>query len=137
MALIATRRRDRALRSRRVATFEPRGTGGTRSSRELERATPGAWLGAKRLVLIAAARYAGQQANSLRMGVLIMAAQLPDPEAMVGTWRRFGLVGPAHEIIGVGSQDAGGQQMMRIRALESGEEADYALLDILDDPRER
>lgn len=66
-----------------------------------------------------------------------MAVQLLDPETMVGTWRRFGLVGPVYEIVGVGPQDAHGRQLMRIRVLESGEEAEYALLDILDDPRER
>ncbi len=56
---------------------------------------------------------------------------------LVGTWRRFGAVGPVYEIIGVGQELAGGDRMMRIRVLESGEEVDYKLTDILDDPKER
>ena len=59
-----------------------------------------------------------------------------EPRDLVGTWRRFGAVGPVYEIIGVG-QPAGGDQVMRIRVVESGEEADYKLADVLDDPRER
>ncbi len=58
------------------------------------------------------------------------------PEDFVGTWRRFGLAGPVYEIIGVGHETETGQ-MMRIRVLESGEETDYRLADLLDDPKER
>ncbi len=59
-----------------------------------------------------------------------------EPQDLVGTWRRFGAVGPVYEIIGVG-QPADADQLMRIRVIESGEEADYKLADVLDDPRER
>ncbi len=59
---------------------------------------------------------------------------LPD---LVGTWRRFGAVGPVYEIIDAGPQLADGDRMMRIRVLESGEEVEYRLADILDDPKER
>jgi hypothetical protein len=38
---------------------------------------------------------------------------------LLGTWRRFGAVGPVYEII------------------DSGEEVSYRLTEILDDPRER
>ena len=59
------------------------------------------------------------------------------PLSLVGTWRRFGPAGPVYEIIDVGREALDGEQVMRIRVIESGEEADYKLTDILDDPRER
>lgn len=59
------------------------------------------------------------------------------PQTLVGTWRRFGLAGPVYEIIGVGREAPDGEQVMRIRVIESSEEADYKMTDILDDPRER
>jgi hypothetical protein len=62
---------------------------------------------------------------------------LPHPANLVGTWRRFGLVGPVYEIIGTGDELPDGDRMMRIRVVESGEELGYRLTDILDDPRER
>jgi hypothetical protein len=58
-------------------------------------------------------------------------------EKLVGTWRRFGAVGPVYEIIQAGRQLPNGDRMMRIRVIESGEEAEYRLLEILDDPKER
>jgi hypothetical protein len=60
---------------------------------------------------------------------------MQQPE-LVGTWRRFGSVGPVYEIIASGQELANGDRMMRIRVLESGEEVDYKLTDILDDPKE-
>ena len=59
---------------------------------------------------------------------------LPD---LVGTWRCFGLLGPVYEIVAAGRELSGGDRMMRIRVVESGEELDYKLTEILDDPRER
>ncbi len=59
------------------------------------------------------------------------------PEQLVGTWRRFGPVGPVYEILGVGNALPDGDQMMRVRVIESGEEVDYKLTDIFDDPKER
>jgi hypothetical protein len=61
---------------------------------------------------------------------------LPHPSSFVGTWRRFGLSGPVYEIIGVGDTLPNGDVLMRIRVIESGEELDYRLADILDDPKE-
>ena len=55
--------------------------------------------------------------------------------ALLGTWRRFGAAGPVYEIIGFGRQGKGGQTM-RIRVVETGEETDYKLSDILADPIE-
>jgi len=63
--------------------------------------------------------------------------QVHTPSALVGTWRRFGTVGPVYEIIGTGGELPNGDRLMRIRVIESGEEVDYRLAEILDDPRER
>ncbi len=64
-------------------------------------------------------------------------AMIPLPQTLVGTWRRFGSVGPVYEIIGVGETLPDHDRMMRVRVLESGEEVDYRFTDILDDPLER
>jgi hypothetical protein len=64
-------------------------------------------------------------------------AQLPQPANLIGTWRRFGAVGPVYEIIGTGKDLSGGDCLMRVRVVETGEEVDYRLTEILDDPRER
>jgi hypothetical protein len=63
--------------------------------------------------------------------------KLPRPANLVGTWRRFGSVGPVYEIIGTGDELPGGDRRMRVRVVETGEELDYRLAEILDDPRER
>jgi hypothetical protein len=62
---------------------------------------------------------------------------LRDPAILVGTWRRFGLAGPVYEIVGAGEPLPGGDHLMRVRVVETGEEIDYRLAEILDDPRER
>ncbi len=31
-------------------------------------------------------------------------SMLPEPQSLLGTWRRFGPVGPVHEIIGIGKE---------------------------------
>jgi hypothetical protein len=59
-----------------------------------------------------------------------------DPQSLVGTFRRFGLYGPAYEITGVAAVDPKEGLLMHIRVLEAGEELDYPLTDILEDPRE-
>jgi len=61
---------------------------------------------------------------------------LPQPASLVGTWRRFGAAGPVYEIIGTGDERSGGDRRMRIRVVETGEELDCRLGEILDDPRE-
>ena len=57
---------------------------------------------------------------------------LPLPAHLVGTFRRIGLIGPIYEI--VGQQTVGDNSLAPIRVLESGEEADYPIKDILNDP---
>jgi hypothetical protein len=59
-----------------------------------------------------------------------------DVNALLGTWRRFGVAGPVYEIIGIGNTKNNVDQTMRIRVIESGEELDYLLSSVLDDPRE-
>jgi hypothetical protein len=63
--------------------------------------------------------------------------KMPLPSNLVGTWRRFGAVGPVYEIVGTGTELPRGDRLMRIRVVETGEEVDYRLAEILDDPRER
>ena len=55
---------------------------------------------------------------------------------VVGSWRRFGMVGPVYQVIGEGSPTPNGDRLMRIRVVETGEEDDYSLTKVLDDPRE-
>jgi hypothetical protein len=49
------------------------------------------------------------------------------PESLIGTWRRFGAVGPAYEIVSIGEEQEGGDRVVRIRLAETGEKADYTL----------
>jgi hypothetical protein len=63
-------------------------------------------------------------------------AKRPRPDSLVGTWRRFGTLGPAYEIIANGDELPEGNRLMRVRVAETGEEVDYPLGAILDDPRE-
>ena len=60
----------------------------------------------------------------------------PNQQGLVGTWRRFGAVGPVYEILGFDHRGADGTWMMRICVLESGEEVAYKLADVLADPPE-
>lgn len=57
-----------------------------------------------------------------------------DMSALVGAIRRFGLVGPPYEVIGPAAPSDSGEAQMRILILESDEEADYPLSNILRDP---
>jgi hypothetical protein len=54
---------------------------------------------------------------------------------LIGTWRRFGSAGPVYEVLSQVPSE--GRRKMRVRLVESGEELDYSLADLLDDPRER
>ena len=59
-----------------------------------------------------------------------------EPEQLIGTWRRFGVMGPVYEIVGTGKPLTDGDRVMKIRVLESGEETDYRLSELLEDPKE-
>ncbi len=58
-----------------------------------------------------------------------------DMGVLIGSIRRFGLEGPPYEVLGPAAPSQDRQRMM-IRLLESGEEVDYALDAILNDPSE-
>ena len=53
--------------------------------------------------------------------------------SLIGTWRWFGPTGPAYEVIATGPVTEAGDQLMRVRVAETGEELDYPLRDILHD----
>lgn len=57
-----------------------------------------------------------------------------DMSALVGSIRCFGLVGPAYEVTGPAPPSASGEAQMRIRLLESDEDLDYPVDEILRDP---
>jgi len=59
-----------------------------------------------------------------------------EAHALIGTFRRFGEVGPFYEITGIGNPDGEGRPQMSILVVESGETLDYPLSDILEDPQE-
>lgn len=60
-----------------------------------------------------------------------------EPQALIGTWRRFGVAGPVYEIVSEGKTLPTGDETLRIRVVETGEELDYKLADVLEDPKER
>ena len=57
-----------------------------------------------------------------------------DMSTLVGSIRRFGLEGPPYEIVGMAAPSATGEMQMRIHLIESDEDADYPVDDILRDP---
>ena len=59
-----------------------------------------------------------------------------DMGVLVGSFRRFGLEGPPYEVLGSAATGADGRARMRVRLLESGEELDYPVEDLVADPRE-
>ncbi len=61
--------------------------------------------------------------------------QFPGPHDLVGTFRRFGPVGPVYEVAGVIQHLEDGDTLMKVTLVESGEEAEYRYLNILDDPK--
>lgn len=56
-----------------------------------------------------------------------------EPQSFVGTWRRFGAVGPAYEIIAIGDELPNGDRVVKIRLAETGEEVDYTFNRAIDD----
>lgn len=57
-----------------------------------------------------------------------------EPHSLIGTWRRFGTVGPAYEIVAIGDPTPDGTDtVIKIRLAETGEEVDYTLSHVVDD----
>ena len=65
-----------------------------------------------------------------------MEADMVDMGVLVGSIRHFGLEGPPYQVVGPAAAGADGRARMLLRLLESGEELDYPLTDILNDPAE-
>jgi hypothetical protein len=59
------------------------------------------------------------------------------PPVLAGTWRSFGSYGPVYEILAAGAALPDGDRLMRVRVVESGEELDYRLSQIVADPPQR
>lgn len=60
----------------------------------------------------------------------------PEQRHLIGTFRRFGEIGPVYEILAFDHRLDDGDWMMRIRVVESGEELDYTLAELISDPSE-
>ena len=61
-------------------------------------------------------------------------ADMVDMSLLVGSIRRLGLAGPAYQVVGPTAQSPSGETQMRIHLLESDEDVDYPLDDLLRDP---
>jgi len=57
-----------------------------------------------------------------------------DMGVLVGSIRRFGLEGPSYQVIGPAAAGTDGRARMHVRVLESGEELDYPIDDLVADP---
>jgi Family of unknown function (DUF5397) len=60
--------------------------------------------------------------------------KIDNPEQFIGCWRRFGPWGPVYQVVGLGQRLPDGDCLMHICVFESGEELDYKLTHIMDDP---
>lgn len=58
----------------------------------------------------------------------------PRPAELIGTWRRFGVLEPVYEIISARGDLPNGDRLTRVRVVETGEELDHHLGEIMDDP---
>ena len=58
-------------------------------------------------------------------------------QSLVGAYRSLGPVGPVYEVIAAGNDLAEGNRRMRARLVETGEEFDYTLDEMLNDPLAR
>ncbi len=65
-----------------------------------------------------------------------MEADMVDMGVLVGSIRRFGLEGPPYEVVGPAATGVDGRARMHVRLLESGEELDYPVEDLVTDPCE-
>ncbi|UVO55538.1 DUF5397 domain-containing protein [Sphingomonas sp. SUN039] len=57
-----------------------------------------------------------------------------DMSALVGTVRRLGMAGPPYEVLGPTGPSASGEAQVRIYLIESGEEVEHSLEQVLADP---
>ena len=59
-----------------------------------------------------------------------------DMGVLVGSIRRFGLERPPYEVVGPAATGADGRARTLVRLLESGEDLDYPVDDLVSDPCE-
>lgn len=55
-------------------------------------------------------------------------------DAVIGSFRTFGGLGPIYEVLRAVEPATGDNVMLHIRVVESGEELDYPLSDAVNDP---
>jgi hypothetical protein len=78
------------------------------------------------------AKFRGVDYMVLQVGDVCMAKI--EPRSLIGTWRRFGPVGPAYEIVAIGDLTRDGtDRVVKIRLAETGEQVDYTLNRAVDD----
>ena len=65
----------------------------------------------------------------------MLAKQSSGPQALLGTYRRFGPVGPVYKVVDV-IRELDDDTLMKIIVVQTGEEAEYRYTHILDDPEE-
>jgi Family of unknown function (DUF5397) len=75
----------------------------------------------------------GELTGSYNLHMALTHLNGQQPASIVGTWRRFG---PVYQVIAEGDALPNGDRLMRVRVVETGEEVDYRLTKILDDPQE-
>ena len=57
------------------------------------------------------------------------------PNALIGSFRRFGAYGPAYEIVGLDASEKDANKiLLNVRVLDSGENIRYPYRDALKDP---
>ena len=61
---------------------------------------------------------------------------VPGPESLIGSFRRFGPFGPVYQVIEK-LRDEDDDIIMKVRVVDTGEEAEYRYTHILDDPKEK
>ena len=60
---------------------------------------------------------------------------IPGPDSLTGSFRRFGPFGPVYQVLEK-LRDEGDDIIMKVRVVDTGEEAEYRYTHILDDPKE-
>ena len=64
-----------------------------------------------------------------------MSPASPQWLALIGTFRRFGDLGPVYDVLDI-ARSSPDESRMHIRVVESGEELDYPYSAIIEDPTE-
>ena len=65
-----------------------------------------------------------------------LSENVPGPESLIGSFRRFGPFGPVYQVIEK-LRDEDDDIIMKVRVVDTGEAAEYRYTHILDDPKEK